>query len=467
MLVKRIINMQIKPSNSLYPYFLEMTHLSKNLYNEANFLFRQVFFGLAKEKGKRQPNEVEAINALNGVVDQLNLIRKKNGTKPFSYLDEEHRFLLKYHMDGFLKLTKQADYMALPAQCNQRTLSMLYDEWKGYFEAVKDYKKNPSKYLGRPRPPKYVKKDGFKVCVFTNQISVIKKDEKGTYLKLPKTKLCYYLGDLDFSDKVLKEVRIVPRNQHINLELVYETEVQEPKEVSIDETRVAAIDLGLENLIAMVDNTGNAPLLFKGKKIKSINHYYNKQKAYYTSILRKGKENNEGPYSSKRLEKLTNKRNNQIKDILHKASTRLIDACIERKINVLVIGHNKNWKQNIELGKVNNQNFVQIPFTMLINMITYKAENVGIKVIIQEESYTSKASALDHDNIPVYRDGSEKRDFSGKRVKRGLYVSSQGIQINADVNGASNIMRKAYKCIPKQKQWRIGVVDAPVCISYC
>lgn len=151
---------------------------------------------------------------------------------------------------------------------------------------------------------------------------------------------------------------------------------------------------------------------------------------------------------------------------MHKASTSLINACKERKINVLVIGNNKNWKQNIKLEKVNNQNFVQIPFTMLINMITYKAENARIKVIIQEESYTSKASALDLDAIPVYTDGSEKQYFSGKRIKRGLYISGQGIQINADINGASNILRKAFQSIPKQMQWRIGVVDAPVCISY-
>ena len=201
--------------------------------------------------------------------------------------------------------------------------------------------------------------------------------------------------------------------------------------------------------------------------MKSINHYYNKQKAYYTSILRQGKDPKEGPFTSKRLERITNKRNNRIKDILHKVSTRFIQVCVSRKIDVIVIGYNKNWKQNIELGKVNNQNFVQIPFTMLINMITYKAENAGIKTVIQEESYTSKASALDNDDIPVYLDGKEHRNFHGKRICRGLYRSDRGIIMNADINGASNILRKAYPCKPKQRQWRIGVVNTPVCISYC
>ena len=462
-----MINMQIKPNHSLFSYFQTMTHLSKNLYNEANYLFRQVFFGLTKEEAERHVNEVATIHALNDVVDTLNVIRNRNGTKPFEYLNEVHYYLPKYHLDGFLKLTKQVDYMALPAQCNQRTLSLLYDDWTSYFEARKDYEKNPTKYLGKPKPPRYAKKDGYKVCIFTNQICVIKKDKQGTYLKFPKTKLRYYLGDLDFSDKKLKEVRIVPKNQMINLELVYETEVKEAQEIQIDDARIAAVDLGLENLIAMVDNTGNAPLLFKGKKIKSVNHYYNKQKAYYTSIFREGKDPKEGPHTSKRLERITNKRNNRIKDILHKVSTRFIQMCICRNIDIIVIGHNKNWKQNIELGRVNNQNFVQVPFTMLIHMITYKAENAGIKTVIQEESYTSKASALNNDEIPVYLDGSEQRNFHGKRICRGLYRSGRGIIINADINGASNILRKAYPSKPKYKQWRMGVVDTPVCISYC
>lgn len=467
MLVKRILNMQIKPSNSLYSYFLEMTHLSKNLYNEANYLYRQVFFGLGKESSQRHANEVATITALNSVVDSLNQVRNRRGTTPFSYLDQDNRILPKYHMDGFLKLTKQVDYTSLPAQCNQRTLSLLYDNWKSYFESIKDYKKNPDKYLGEPKPPKYLKKSGHLVCVFTNQICLIKKDQKGTYLKLPKNKDRYYLGNLDFTDKILKEVRIVPKNQHINLELVYETEVKEVCDVPAMNQRVVAVDLGLENLIAMVDNTRNAPLLFKGKKIKSINHYYNKQCAHYTSILRVGKKPDEGPYTTKRLEKMMKKRNNRIKDIMHKASSSFIKACVERKINVIVIGHNNYWKQEINIGKVNNQNFVQIPFSTLISMIQYKAENVGMKVIIQEESYTSKASALDFDDIPVYSDGSENRRFSGKRVHRGLYKSGSGILINADVNGASNILRKAYPCMPNKVEWRIGVVNTPVCISYC
>lgn len=217
----------------------------------------------------------------------------------------------------------------------------------------------------------------------------------------------------------------------------------------------------------MVDNTGNGPLLFKGKQIKSVNQRYNKQTAHFTSILRSGKKPLEGPFTSKRLQRIANKRNNQVKDIMHKASTKFIEACVRRKIDVIVIGHNQLWKQNIEMGKINNQNFVQIPYSMLISMITYKAEDKGIKVIEQEESYTSKASALDFDEIPVYQDGKERIPFSGKRIHRGLYRSGTGIIINADINGASNILRKKFSGIPKQMQWRMGVVNAPTCISYC
>lgn len=270
MMVKRIRSMQIKPSNPMYSYFLEMTHLSKNLYNEANFLYRQVLSGCAKEESLRHCNETQSIHALNSVLESLNTIRKRNGTTPFRYLDKDNCFLPKYHLDGFLKLSKQVDYTALPAQCNQRTISILYDNWNSYFESIKDYEKNPSKYLGKPKPPRYAKKNGYKVCVFTNQICLIKKDQKGTYLKLPKTKERYYLGDLDFTGKTLKEVRIVPRNQHVNLELVYETEVEDVKEKEYAQSNVAAIDLGLENL------TLCAPLVLPWWIIQGMVPYYSR-----------------------------------------------------------------------------------------------------------------------------------------------------------------------------------------------
>ncbi|TWI52962.1 RNA-guided endonuclease TnpB family protein, partial [Halalkalibacter nanhaiisediminis] len=200
-----------------------------------------------------------------------------------------------------------------------------------------------------------------------------------------------------------------------------------------------------DNLATIVTNTGRRPVLVKGKNIKSINQRYNQLKAHYMGILRHGKNPKEGPFTSKRLEKINHKRFNQMKDLFHKASCQIEQMALEEDIDTIIIGQNKDWKQNSNMGKKNNQSFVSIPHSLLIQMMTYKAERHGIKVIVTEESYTSKASFLDNDEIPVYSENDSKKSFSGKRIKRGLYRSKNGTLLNADVNGAANIMRKVFE----------------------
>lgn len=465
MIALRTLQMQIASSDAMFSYFQSMCHLSKNLYNEANFLIRQCFSGLSKPVGIRQTNEVNVIQSINEAVGKINQIRiGRSNANLFEDLDENNSFPGKYLLDGFLKLNKQVDYVALPAQANQNTLSLLYRDWKSFFEAKKDYAIHPDKYKGEPKPPRYCKKDGFKPCILTNQISKIKEDKKGYYIKFPKTKDRYYLGKLDFSDKKMKEIRMIPKGNRIVLELVYETQIQEAKCEVENAKRIMGCDIGLNNLCAMCSNTGETPILLKGRSSKSMNQYYNKQVAHYTSILRKGKKEREEPFTSNRLQRLHAKHANQVKDLLHKVSRKVVDICLEQDIEVFVIGKNKNWKQDINLGKVNNQKFVQLPFARLIDMITYKLQVVGIQVVLQEESYTSKASSLDYDEIPVY--GKVKNPtFSGKRIKRGLYQSKDGRLINADVNGAINIMRKAYPSNPNCKGWISRAVDAPTVYS--
>ncbi|KOR92156.1 transposase, partial [Geobacillus stearothermophilus ATCC 12980] len=171
-----------------------------------------------------------------------------------------------------------------------------------------------------------------------------------------------------------------------------------------------------------------------GKGVKSINQYYNKQKAYFQSILKK----QNGLNWSKRLEKLTLKRNNKIKDFMHKASRYVVDWCVKHNIDTIVIGKNDNWKQEVDLGKRLNQAFVQIPYDMFIEQLQYKCEEVGIKVVLTEESYTSGTSFLDGE-APIKENYDKNRG-----IKRGLFKSNKGILINADVNGAYNIMRKVF-----------------------
>jgi len=205
--------------------------------------------------------------------------------------------------------------------------------------------------------------------------------------------------------------------------------------------RIISIDLGLNNFVTITNNIGLQPIVIKGEGIKSINHFYNKQKAAMISELKKF--NNQD--WSNRLDKLTIKRNNRIEDFMHKSSSYVINYCIENNIDTLVIGKNEAWKQEIDLGKRNNQNFVQIPYNSFIEKLEYKCQDVSIKFIVNEESYTSKASFIDDDVIPNFKKNDKNSYvFSGKRIKRGLYKSEEGILINADVNGSYNIGRKVF-----------------------
>jgi putative transposase len=360
----------------------DLTHKSKNLYNYANYLIRQYFF----ETGK---------------------------------------LLKEFELTTQLAKENQVDYRDMPsAQSAQQTIKLLFKNWKSFFKAIKDYKKNPSKYKGQPKLPKYKDKKGHNIVVFTNQNCKIKTDEKGeNYVYFPKK-----TGLEPIKTKIegnLKQVRIIPQATCFIVEIVYEKEFNNTIEAN---DRVLSIDLGLNNLVT-TNNIGEKPFIVKGKIIKSINQYYNKKKAKLMSFI-----GDKG--TSSRIKKLTLKRNNKIDDYLHKTSRTIIDYCLFNDISKIVIGNNKDWKQNINIGKKNNQNFVSIPFEKLITQIEYKAKEVGIEVIKTEESYTSKIDHLAKEEL------KKQENYLGKRVKRGLFKSSTGRFINADVNGAMGIFRK-------------------------
>jgi putative transposase len=218
------------------------------------------------------------------------------------------------------------------------------------------------------------------------------------------------------------------------VEVVY---TKEEKQTPLNKQYIAGIDLGVNNLVALASNKpGFVPVVVNGRPVKSTNQYYNKRKAELQKALgRTG--------STRRMERLTTKRNRRIEQYMHTTSKRIIDLLVSGGIGTLVIGKNDGWKQEVNMGKQNNQQFCQIPHAKLISMLTYKAELVGIKVILTEESYTSQASLLDLDPLPVYDPKREdKPKFSGKRIKRGLYRAKDGRIINADINGAGNSIRK-------------------------
>lgn len=293
--------------------------------------------------------------------------------------------------------------------------------------ALKEFKKYPQKFLGKPKIPKYKpKQKGRNILIYPGESVYKKAWNKGIcHLSMSEIKIPTSVG------KII-EVRIVPKTSCYVLEIVYEKWEEKTEAIGI-----AGIDLGINNLMAVTTNqTGIAPLLINGKPLKAINTFYNKQRSHLQSYLKK--RNNQT--SSERLKALTHKRNCRVENYLHTASRRVIDWCVKNQIGLLIIGHNEQWKQECKLGKKNNQQFINIPHHKLTKMLSYKAQLRGIKVIITEESYTSQSSALDEDELPKY--GQKKGKFKGKRVARGLYKTAENKLINADINGSLNIIKK-------------------------
>lgn len=317
------------------------------------------------------------------------------------------------------------DFRAMSGSSSQQVLMRLDNNLKSYFSSIKAWKRDNKKFTGCPKFPKY--KDKVKGRnVFTYSYAQIR--HKGEYIYFPKKEGLSPLKTRCKEGSV-KQVRIIPGQGCYVIELIYESSCKEQK---VDNNRVMSIDLGINNLASIVTNISNKAVLIDGKRLKSINQYYNKKRSCLQSKLEKvnGKKN------SRRLMSLTRKRNNKVKDYLHKASKEIIDICIEDNITTLIVGHNDGWKQEVNIGKRNNQNFVYIPFDNFISMLKYKSERQGLRFIIVNESHTSKCSSYDLEEI-CHHD-----NYVGKRVKRGLFKTKEGIFLNADINGSYNIMRK-------------------------
>lgn len=361
----------IKKSNPLYSELDTLCFLSKNLYNSALYAVRQFYF-----KNKKYINWINVNNQ-------------------------------------FVK-DRQTDYYALPCKVSQQTLKLVDQNMKSFFNTLK------TKH-SKPKLPKYLDKaKGRFVVTYTNQ-SISKKELQKGYISLSKT-------NVRIKTKVdnVQQVRIVPRNNIIVVEVLYKVDC---KAINSSTKSYCGVDLGLNNLMTCIFPYGK-PLIVNGKPLKSINSYYNKKKSRLQSLLMNGRK------TSNRIRSLTLKRNNKVTDYLHKVSKMFVNYLVSKGITDVVIGYNKEWKQGINIGKANNQNFVSIPYYQLLNMLTYKCELQGIALHVTEESYTSKCSFLDSEDVC-------KHDvYMGKRIKRGLYRSSKGTLINADVNGALNILKK-------------------------
>ena len=347
----------------------------------------------------------------------------------------------EYEISTKLAKENQDDFRALPAQVSQQTIKLLFRAWKSFFSTLKAYKKDKSRFNRNPKPPKYKDKNGYFVTVFTNQYTKV-KDNKIHFSK-------DVIQPIITKTSTIKQVRIIPATACFIVEVVYEKDVQVTEKIA---GSVAAIDLGLNNFVTFLDNQGNKPFIINGKGIKSYNQYFNKKKAELQSKLPKN------VYSSKQLLQLNFKRNMFIQNFIHQASSIILKTLLARKIETLVIGYNENWKQNITLGKRTNQQFVQIPYKTFVDKLMYKCEDYGIKVILTEEAYTSKVDHLAGEEMHKHK------TYKGKRIHRGLFLSSTGIAINADINGALGIMRKVFSESAKQIA-DSGVAFTPVIIQ--
>jgi putative transposase len=391
----------VKKEHYLFAYCDGICFKAKNLYNAANYAIRQQLF------------HIETFLPYDGKEDSL-----------------------------YFQMKNRPAYKALPAQTAQQILKKLEDNWHSFFEAMKEWRIDPSKFLGMPKPPKYKAKDGRFTTFFTSQQCKVKDG----YIRFPKTKL-YIKTKMT---EPLNEVRITPEGNRYKIEVVHEHVV--PEMISAEPHRIASIDIGLNNLVTLTNNIGEIPIVINGKVAKSMNHYYNKKKSKLMSnVGDKG--------TSNRLWKLSLKRDHKIDDQMHKASRFIVNWCVGHGIDTIVVGKNDGWKQGINIGRRNNQNFVSIPFESLLRKLAYKCEDAGIRFVETEESYTSKCSFLDGETM-------EHHDhYLGKRIKRGLFRSATGIKINADVNGSYNIMRKAFPDAFQQARGDIGCALHPARID--
>ncbi|MEG3930543.1 transposase [Microcoleus sp. T3_B1] len=375
----------IKSTESRFAEIDQLAFKSKNLYNAANYVIRQNFIYGWGYVGYNEMNR-----------------------------------LMKFH----------EAYKALPAKVSQQILMVLDKNWKSFFEASKAYKADSSKFTGRPKLPKYKDKiKGRNLLVYTIQ-AISSKQLRSGILKLSGTELSI---KTKINPDRICQVRLIPKCDSYVIEVIY----NEPESTAKDNSFAAGIDLGLNNLVALTSNRpGFIPMLINGRPLKSINQFYNKRSSRLQSQLKGNRK------TSPRIQRLTRCRNQKVDNYLHHASRMIVDILVKQQIGTLVIGKNAQWKTDINIGKQTNQNFVSIPHARLIEMLEYKAFLVGIKVIVNEESYTSKANFLGLDPIPVYGKTEKEPVFTGKRIKR-LYKTSTGQLINSDVNGSYNILRKA------------------------
>ena len=381
----------------------------------------------------------------------------KNLKNQAIYNVRQHYFNNKKYLsynENYKILKNSENYKKLNSNMAQQILKEVDESFKSFFALLKLAKNG--QYNGKIKLPNYLDKDGFTTLVIgfvrlKDDMLIVpysnsfKKTHQEVKVKLPSV----------LKDKKIKEIRIIPKQHSRYFEIQYIYEVEEVQR-ELNKENVLGIDLGIDNLCTCVTNTG-ASFIIDGRKLKSINQYYNKINAKLQSIKDKQKIER----TTLRQKRITRKRNNRINDYLSKAARTIVNYCLNNDIGKLVLGYNEDFQRNSNIGSINNQNFVNISYGKLRDKLIYLCKLYGIEFKLQEESYTSKASFFDGDEIPIYdKENPQEYIFSGKRIKRGLYQTSTGKLINADCNGALNILRKS-KVVDLSVLYNRGELNTP------
>ncbi len=414
---------------------------TKNLSNSVQYLICQCFRIHQKLRNGETPDSWEQgmIDCINNAITSYNAGRDEK--KKLKLVDADNGFIADaYFLSWHMKT--QDVYKAMPyATCSQICIQEKCREWKSFYKAKKEYGRQPDKFLGAPRKPGYLDQiKGRGALVITSQNFSIGEDgmiSMPGFLKGIKIKAKH---------KAVRQIRIRTDRNSIRIMLMYEQESDRPR----SNGNIMGIDLGVDNLVTASLSSGRAPVIINGRPLKSINRYYNKRKALLQEMAKKSNRLD----ITNRMERLTEKRNNKVKDYLHKASRKVVEIAKTNGVSHIVIGNNKGWKQKVELGKRTNQTFVSIPYRMLVDMICYKAQLAGIVVSVVKESYTSGTSYLDGET-------PEKSSYDiSRRIKRGLFKSNSGTLINADVNAAYQIIKAGgYKNFPIKERENVTRVN--------
>lgn len=461
----------IRKNSPLASYFYMLTTETKNLRNVANFYIRNTMTGIIKSPEYRTANETEVLHfvftgiqkanehadarfrktvsdayrsALPALVRHALVIEKAMKIKRLSYPTKKNRMLNYYQLDAVLKFSKNRDYYALPSQVNQQALKKTVESWNGYFASLRTWKEDPSAFNGKPRIPGYLKAKQSTARIPSQRLKDTVENGRRV-IHFPGCEETLAIGNSGFTDPVaVIEVMPFYGGYRICIVCGKKDEDAVPERPEHPE-RILGIDPGIDNFLTCTSNCGLKPLIIDGEWLKSENQGFNKRKAVLTSKLTKGSDSIHSTKESKRLLSLYRKRKDTFDDFFYKTAHYICRVCVNAGIEVIVAGHNSDQKQEINTGHVNNQNFVSIPYQRMYDILVCVAAKYGIPVIIREESYTSKASLIDGDDIPTYKKGDDTPHvFSGRRVKRGLYRSKNGIELNSDVNGSGNIIRKEY-----------------------